>query len=264
MTTVAASLLPLPSPSQAGPDALRMAALETRYAFVSLLRQPHFSMGTVGFPVMFYLLFGLSFGSGGRVKASEYLLVGYAIFGVVTAALFAFGAGVSTERASGWMRLKQAAPLPAAVYLTAKVVTCMLFGLLILALLAALGIALGGVRFPAAAWARLAAVTAFGCIPFCLFGLALGLRIPATGAPGIVNLINLPLAFAGGLWLPYEMLPRMLQAVTPFVPQHHLGRLALSVTGIVQEPVAGHIGALALFAGLAGVGAAAAYRRAEP
>ena len=70
-------------------------------------------MATIGFPVMFYLLFGLSFGNrAGGPKASEYLLAGYAIFGMITAALFAFGAGVATERASGWLLLKQAAPLP--------------------------------------------------------------------------------------------------------------------------------------------------------
>ncbi len=40
-------------------------------------------MATIGFPVMFYLLFGLSFGNrGGGLKASEYLLAGYAVFGV--------------------------------------------------------------------------------------------------------------------------------------------------------------------------------------
>ena len=50
---------------------------------------------------MFYVLFGVSLAkkSDGPIGAAEYLLASYCIFGVVTAALFAFGAGVAVERA---------------------------------------------------------------------------------------------------------------------------------------------------------------------
>jgi ABC-2 type transport system permease protein len=263
MTAIQSTLaLPEVGRRTAVPDLIRMYALETWYEFLKLLRQPHYIGGVVGFPIMFYLLFGLSLGRGGNgPKASEYLLASYSVFGVVTAALFAFGVGVSTERASGWMLLKQAAPLPTAVYLTAKVLTCMLFGGVIVALLAVFGVTVGGVRFTGVEWAGLFGSVMLGCIPFCLFGLALGYVIPPAGAPGLVNLLNLPLAFAGGLWLPHEILPRPIQAIAPFVPQHHLGRLALSAVGLVPDPTAPHIGAL-LVASVAGVICAAlAYRR---
>ena len=244
------------------PRQARLYLLETWYEFLKLLRQPHYIGGVVGFPVMFYLLFGLSLGRGGDgMKASEYLLASYSVFGVVTAALFAFGVGVSTERASGWMLLKQAAPLPTTVYLSAKVLTCMLFGGVITLLLALLGVTLGGVRFDAAEWAGLFGSVMLGCVPFCLFGLALGYLIPPAGAPSLVNLINLPLAFAGGLWLPHELLPRPIQTVALFVPQHHLGRLALSSVGLVPDAAAPHAAALIVASIVGFVCAALAYRR---
>ena len=243
---------------------MRLYALETRYEFLKLIRQPHYSLGTIGFPLMFYVLFGLSLGRGANgPKASEYLLASYAVFGCVTAALFAFGVGVSTERASGWMLLKRAAPLPTAVYLASKVLTCMLFGGVIVSLLGVLGVTVGGVHFGVAQWAGLFAAVVTGCIPFCLIGLALGYVIPPAGAPGIVNLLNLPLAFAGGLWLPYEMLPRLIKAISPFVPQYHLGRLALSSAGLVSDPALPHIAALVGFTVAGAACAAIAYRRSE-
>jgi ABC-2 type transport system permease protein len=265
MTTIPSSLaLPAAGRRSHAPALARLYALETRYEFLKLMRLPHYSIGTIGFPVMFYLLFGLTLGRGGSgPKASEYLLASYAVFGGVTAALFAFGVGVSTERASGWMLLKRAAPLPTSVYLAAKVLTCMLFGAVIVCALGVLGVTLGGVHFGVAQWAGLLAAVVFGCIPFCLFGLALGYLLPPTGAPGIVNLINLPLAFVGGLWLPHEMLPRYVQAVAQFVPQHHLGRLALATVGLVQDPMWTHIAALAGFSLLGFICAALAYRRGE-
>ena len=69
--------------------------------------------------------------------------------------------------------------------------------------------------------------------------------------------------FAGGLWLPYEMLPRFFQALAPFVPQYHFGRLALGTVGLVADPMVPHIAALAAFAVLGFVAAALAFRRSE-
>jgi len=126
-----------------------------------------------------------------------------------------------------------------------------------------LGVTVGGVHFSVAQWAGLFAAVTAGCIPFCLIGLALGYVIPPASAPGLVNLLNLPLAFAGGLWLPYEMLPRFFQAIAPFVPQYHFGRLALGAVGLVADPIAPHIAALAAFAILGFVAAALAFRRSE-
>ena len=70
------------------------------------------------------------------------------------------------------------------VYLTAKVLTCMLFAGVIVAILAAMGVVFGGVHFTATAWLRLFSAVVLGCVPFCLFGLALGYLIPPAGAPG--------------------------------------------------------------------------------
>jgi ABC-2 type transport system permease protein len=262
--TASSSTLALPDLRRrvAVPSQLRLYALETFYEFLKTLRQPHFIGGVIGVPVLFYLLFGLSLGRGASgPKASEYLLATYAVFGTVSGALFAFGVGVATERASGWMLLKQAAPLPAPAHLAAKVLTAMLFGAVIVALLALLGTTAGGVRFPLSAWAGLLGSVMLGSIPFCLFGLALGYVLPPAGAPAVVNLINLPLAFAGGLWLPHELLPKPLQAIAVFVPQHHLGRLALGSVGIEPDAAAPHIAGLAIAAVVGFACAAMAYRR---
>jgi ABC-2 type transport system permease protein len=265
MTAMSTTLaLPDLARRTAVPRQIRLYALETWYEFLKTMRQPHFIGGVVGVPVLFYLLFGLSLGRGASgPKASEYLLATYAVFGTVSGALFAFGVGVATERASGWMLLKQAAPLPAPAYLAAKVLTSMLFGGVIVALLALLGTTVGGVRFSATAWAGLLGSVMLGSIPFCLFGLALGYLLPPAGAPAVVNLLNLPLAFAGGLWLPHEMLPAPLKAIAVFVPQHHLGRLALGSIGMVPDAAAPHIAGLAIAAVVGFVFAAMAYRRAS-
>ena len=240
MTTANATTISLPVP--AGNDAhasiWRIYLIETRSEFLKLFRLPHYLVGVVGFPVMFYLLFGISLAkkSAGQIGAAEYLLASYCVFGVVSAALFAFGAGVAVERAQGWMSLKRATPMPPSAYLAAKVFSAMGFGTVILILLGLSGVMFAGVRFSVDMWLRLWIVLVLGCVPFCFAGLIIAFTVPPTGAPGIVNLINLPLSFAGGLWMPVEMLPAALRAITPVLPQYHIGQLALGAIGAVETP----------------------------
>jgi hypothetical protein len=131
--------------------------LETKYEFLKMLRLPHYLVGTLGFPVMFYLLFGVTLAqkSDGPVGAAEYLLASYCIFGVVTAALFAFGAGVAVERAQGWMTLKRGTPMPVSAYLGAKIISSMCFGTITLILMGLCAVTMAHVRFPASVWLTL-------------------------------------------------------------------------------------------------------------
>jgi ABC-2 type transport system permease protein len=268
MTSAIASTVTLPAPatSQAHPSLWWIYLIETKSEFLKLFRSPHYLVGVVGFPVMFYLLFGISLSrnSGESITAAQYLLASYCVFGVVSAALFAFGAGVAVERAQGWMSLKRATPMPPGAYLGAKVFSAMAFGTIILVLVGLCGVTLGGVHFPAVTWLRLWAVLVLGCVPFCFAGLIIAFTVPPAGAPGIVNLINLPLSFAGGLWLPVDMLPKALRAITPVLPQYHIGQLALGAIGAVGTPdTLQHVVALLISSVVFGALAWWAWRRSD-
>src|SRR5579883_2734653 len=119
---------------------------EIRYEFLKMLRLRAFSLSVIGFPVMFYFLFGVS---NRHTEWSRYLLASYSCFGMVGASLFGLGAGIATERVQGWLELKQASPMPRSAYLAAKTVACSAFALMIVALLVTLGVTLGGVAMTA-------------------------------------------------------------------------------------------------------------------
>lgn len=230
---------------------LRIYGLETKYEFLKLMRIPAFAIPSITFPVMFYVLFGLAFGSGrgvSGVSIATYLIATYGAFGVIGASMFGFGAGVAVERGQGWMLLKRATPMPVAAYFFAKLAVCMLFGAVIVFLLSTIGVTFGGVRLPPFTWGRLALTLVAGAVPFCALGLAVGYFAGPNSAPPIVNLIYLPMAFASGLWIPIEILPSALRSVAPFVPAYHLGQLALSAIGADRgAPVWSHVVALAGF-----------------
>src|SRR5260370_8893509 len=86
---------------------------ETRYEFLKLLRNRSFSLAVIGFPVMFYLFFGVSNrgANNGGIPMARYLLGGYACFGLIGAALFCIGVGPAGERPSGLPGLKPPHPI---------------------------------------------------------------------------------------------------------------------------------------------------------
>jgi ABC-2 type transport system permease protein len=212
---------------------LNIFAKETKYEFLKLLRTKSFSLAVIGFPVIFYALFGLADRSmhTDGIGMAKYMLGGYASFGMVGAALFGIGVGLASERSAGWLELKRSSPMPPMAYLLAKCVTAQAFGLIIVGILMGLATAFGGVHLSLAEGAHMVAVALAGTVPFAAMGLLVALIVPANAASGIVNLIYLPLSMMGGLWIPIYMLPKWLRVIAPYTPTFHLNQLMLSSFG---------------------------------
>lgn len=209
----------------------RLVVQETRYEFLKMLRAKVFSFSVIGFPVMFYMIFGLT---NHHVEYARYLLASYSCFGMFGAALFGLGAGVAMERAQGWLELKQASPMPRIIYLIAKTITCAAIAMITVGILLALGLTLGGVTMSIVEMIELIAVTLAGAIPFAAMGLLISFILPPNAGPGMINIIYLPMSFASGLWMPISMLPHWIQRLAPALPTYHYAQLALNIFGYAE------------------------------
>ena len=246
---------------------LRIFLTEARYEFVRLLRTRAFSLSVIGFPVVFYLFFGLIMNRGehiGSVSVAKYMLAGYAVFGMVGAALFGIGGGLASELGTGWLELKRSSPMPPLAYLLAKCSSAAAFGVVIVCLLSVLGITVAHVSITASEFARLIALTLVGTIPFACMGMVVALLVPFNAAPGVINMIYLPMSFCGGLWIPIMMLPHIMQKFALLLPTYHLSQLALGVFGYASAGTAtshwlGLVGFTFIMLGIAAI----AYRRLE-
>jgi ABC-2 type transport system permease protein len=206
---------------------------EVRFELLKLSRNRSYLFSMIGFPVVFYLLFGVTNKHDvfqGHTIA-RYLLAGYSCFGAMGSSLFGIGAWLAAERGYGWLEMKRASPMPAAAYLLAKLCVAITFAVGITILLVTLGTALAGVHITALEGLRLLLTIAGGVLPFASLGLVIGLLMPSNAAPGVINLIYLPLSFCGGLWMPIEALPHWLQLVAHGLPSFWFARLALRTLG---------------------------------
>ena len=220
---------------------------ETRSEILRYLRNPGFLLPTLLFPTVFYLMFGVLLGHGNGQQA-RYMLAAYSTFGVMAPGLFGFGVSLALERDGGLLTLKRALPMPPAAYLIGKMAMAMLVAAVIAALLLSLALFVAHVPLSASQALRLFALEIAGVVPFCALGLLLGTLIKGQGAPGLVNMIYLPMAFMSGLWFPLSVMPKFLQQVAALWPSYHLNQLALAAVGMPsQGRGALHAGVLCAF-----------------
>lgn len=230
---------------------IRAYTAETKYEILKQVRNRMYAFSAIGFPVMFYLLFGVAnrHADIGGFSAAKYLLGSYCVFGIMGAALFGVGVNFAIERGQGWLELKQASPMPPLAIVIAKSLSSCAFALVIVALLVICGLAFAGVHVTALEVLKLAGVVVAGALPFGAMGLIFGMLAPANAAPGIVNIIYLPMAFASGLWIPLMFLPHWVQKIALFLPSYHLAQLAFRALGFTADTMsaASHWNALAGF-----------------
>lgn len=247
MATATTAISPVTSRQ---PNLVTIYLKEAKYEFLKCLRYPMYSVSTVVFPLMFYVLFGLVMGRQmiGGISVAVYMIATYGTFGVMGASLFGTAATLASDRGLGWLQVKRASPMPPFAYFFAKVVMSMIFSTADVLLLMMLGVLFGGVHLQAFTATKLLLTLVAGSLPFSAMGLALGYFASPTSAPALINIFYLPMSFCSGLWIPFQFLPKFIQHVAVFLPPFHLSQLALGVVGAGRgEPNLGHWEALAGF-----------------
>jgi ABC-2 type transport system permease protein len=197
-----------------------------------LLRSWKFLAITIGFPVVFYLLFLGDHTAGkivdGTVPWRVYLMVSMCSFGGLVAALNAGGTRLSMERASGWARQLRVTPIPAWSYVGTKIVASMLVVLPVILLVEGVGAGFGGVRLTAATWVGLTTLMWATALPFAVLGIFIGFLVSTEAAFPVVTGLMFVLGYFGGLFTPVDRMPGALQAIAHLLPSYHDAALGLA------------------------------------
>jgi ABC-2 type transport system permease protein len=214
-------------------------AAQARAEFLRLIRVPAFSIPVIVFPIMFYALFGLPFAQQTieGISVGSYTLASFGAYAVISVALFSFGVTVAVERGQRTTVLMRATPLQPLAYLTGKIVATLAFALVAVGALFVFGALTAGVHLEALAWVALIGRLLIGVFPFITLGFAVGYLAGANSAVAILQLINLPMSFASGLFVPLENLPNVVRALAPYLPSYHFGQLAWNAMGAPTEPL---------------------------
>ena len=205
---------------------MRLTFLYARAMTLELLRYPAFSVPTLAFPGLFFLLFVAS-----RDDVDATLLVAsFAGFAFLAVAFFQFGVGIAAERETPWERFLRTLPVRTTVRFAARMLSGTVFGLASAAVVVVLGVATTDAHLRPVRWGALVLALVVGAVPFALLGIALGYWASPRGALPVANILYLVLAFAGGLWTTPANLPSSVASVSPLIPTRQFGNVLWGAT----------------------------------
>ena len=196
---------------------------------IEVLRQPSFLAATIGFPVTFYLIFGVP--EAKTPEAANFLLGSFSSFTVLGVVFVQFGNGLAQEREATWSLYLKTLPLTSLQMFLGRVVASFLLATLAVACVALIGVICTPVAMSALAWCRFTMALASGAVPFLLLGWILGSFTSSKAALPLGNLVYLPLSYAGGLWVPPELLPGKVRDFSNYLLTRHYGEIVWASTG---------------------------------
>ncbi|WP_113699628.1 ABC transporter permease [Nonomuraea lactucae] len=233
----------------------------TRYQMLEQIRVPIGLISSAFFPAAAMLAFVVPFAADDPVAATR-ATGSMMMVGAMSAALMGLSISVAQDREQPWnpyLRTLPAGPLPRfagriittmAIMLVAVVPVLVIAGLFTEAAITVPRLLLG-----------LAALLG-GTLPFMLVGLFLGFLLSSKAAIGVSQVLFFPVAILGGLFLPPEIMPGFVRAVSPYMPSRGAVELLWSATtGSSPHPVG--VVMLGVWTAVAAVAAAWAYRRDE-
>jgi len=213
----------------AGPGPVGVLAAQVRAEVLRYRRLPEHVVGVVVLPIILFAMFGLPNAGQtlpGGTSVVALLFVSFACYGIVSQALFTFGADLAEERQQGWLRRLRATPMPMSVYFGGKLALSLVWSVVTIAGIALLAATAGSAGFAPARLATTVGVLLLGTVCFSPMGSAIAYWARPRAVSTIVNLVFLPLSFLSGFFFPLSQLPDVLQRLAPWLPTYHFGRLA--------------------------------------
>jgi ABC-2 type transport system permease protein len=192
-----------------------------------IFRSPRFVIFTVGFPLVYFLIF-----SGIYAKGSDgpetiiALMVMMAAFGAISASVNA-GGRVAIERGIGWNRQLRLTPLPGWTYLTVKALVAMLVALPALLLVFLVAAVVKGVDLSLLTWVQVFLAAWIGVLPFAAVGLLVGLFATPDSAQGMAMVTMLMFSMLGGVLIPPSILPAAMASIAKALPSYWLVDIAM-------------------------------------
>lgn len=212
------------------PTALRRTALHTRYQFTETVRVPIAVIGTVVFPAISLFFFVVPQPFAQDPVAATAAVSQLALFAVMSVCLFTYGVGVAEDRSLPWDGYLRTLPVGPGPRLVGRLVNGLAFATLSLVPLVLIGWAFTAATLPLGRIAVTLAAVLVAALPLFGAGIAIGYSMTTKAALAVAQLLLLPLAFGGGLFLPPQLFPGWLDTLSTWLPTRAGRDLVVSAT----------------------------------
>lgn len=198
-----------------------------------VLRNRYFVFWSLAMPIIFYYIFTNVVNTNAPDPAAwkAHYLMSMTVFSVMGSSIMTLGIRMVQERAQGWSTFIRITPLKDSVYFAAQMVGQSVIHLLSITVIFSAGAIINSVSLTPFQWIMSALWILIGSMPFLAIGTLIGMMKKVETAAGISNVLYMVLAVAGGMWMPLEIMPKVMQNIGHWLPSYNFGN---GVWAIVQ------------------------------
>lgn len=190
-----------------------------------MFRNPYFIFWSLFMPIVFYVIFTKVVNTGADDKAlwDAQFLMSVTTFSVMGSSIMSLGIRLVQERAEGWTTFIKVTPLSSLQYFSAKMIGQSMVHVFSILVIFIAGMLLNGVSLSVFQWIMCGCWILLGSLPFLGIGVLIGTMKRVDTAGGVSNILYLLLAITGGLWMPMEGLPKIIQTFGVWLPAYNYG-----------------------------------------
>ncbi len=210
---------------------MKILIKQCKAELLRVIRNPYYVFWSLLMPIMFYFIFTRVVNTGGENQAewAAHYLMSMTTFSVMGSAIMTLGIRLVQERTQGWTTFMRVTPLPGPVYFFGKMFGQTVMHLISIVFIFLAGVLINGVSLPALTWIYSGLWILAGSLPFLAIGTLVGTMKRVDTASGVSNAIYLALAVTGGMWMPLEIMPKLMQHIGKWLPSYNFGNGAWEI-----------------------------------
>lgn len=204
---------------------MRALKMQCRAEIIKVLRNKYFLFWSLLMPIIFYYIFTNVVNTNAPDQAAwnAHYLMSMTVFSVMGSSIMTLGIHLVEERSQGWSTFIQTTPLSDRVYFTAKMISQSFIHMLSITVIFIAGAIINGISLTALEWVMSGLWILVASLPFLALGLLVGMMKKVETAAAISNVLYMVLAVSGGLWMPLEIMPKMMQSIGEWLPSYNFG-----------------------------------------
>lgn len=189
------------------------------------IRNPYYVFWSLLIPVCFYVIFTKVFifndNAADQALWEAHYLMSMAAFSVMGSSVMTVGIRLVQDKQQGFITFLKVTPLPEYVYIISQMVGQSVIHILSIVVIFFAGALLNDVSLTAMQWMLSGIWILFGSLVFLALGTLVGTMNKVETASGVSNILFLGLALLGGMWMPLNAMPTLLQDIATWLPSYH-------------------------------------------
>lgn len=202
---------------------MKLILLHLRFRLQELRRQPAYVVMSLVLPILVFAFFGVP--NAKTPEAAQMLMASFSCFAMISVVLNQLALQVSFEKSGPWNIYLHTLPVHASQIFIARIIAQIVFAMFSVAAVVLVAHLTVDVNLPRERWWSFCLSVYLGGISFASLGVLLGILFHSHSIISAANLFYLPLTFAGGLWLPPNALPKVVQDISEYLPTRMYGEV---------------------------------------